>query len=80
MAKDNVKSIHQSRAPSAPIRATAPLPTGESMCLDEDEFSRLIAESAYYKAEQRGFEPGHEIEDWLEAEAEVRASLDSSGG
>lgn len=29
-----------------------------------------IAELAYYKAEIRGFEPGHELEDWLEAEGE----------
>lgn len=29
-----------------------------------------IAELAYYKAESRGFEPGHEMEDWLEAEQE----------
>ena len=31
----------------------------------------MIAEAAYYRAERRGFEPGHELEDWLEAEAEV---------
>ena len=30
-----------------------------------------IAELAYYKAESRGFEPGHELEDWLEAEKEL---------
>jgi len=30
-----------------------------------------IAELAYYKAEKRGFEPGHELEDWLEAEQEL---------
>ncbi|MFA6051488.1 MAG: DUF2934 domain-containing protein [Methylobacter sp.] len=29
-----------------------------------------IAEIAYYKAESRGFEPGHELEDWFEAESE----------
>ena len=29
-----------------------------------------IAELAYYKAESRGFEPGHEFDDWLEAERE----------
>jgi len=29
------------------------------------------AECAYYKAQARGFEPGHEVEDWLEAEAEL---------
>jgi hypothetical protein len=30
----------------------------------------LIAELAYFRARDRGFEPGHEVEDWLEAEAE----------
>ena len=30
-----------------------------------------IAISAYYKSEARGYEPGHELQDWLEAEAEV---------
>jgi hypothetical protein len=29
-----------------------------------------IAELAYFRALDRGFEPGHELEDWLEAEAE----------
>ena len=35
----------------------------------------LIAETAYLRAERRGFEPGHEAEDWLAAEAEVDALL-----
>ena len=30
-----------------------------------------IAEAAYLRAEHRGFLPGCELEDWLEAEAEV---------
>jgi len=29
-----------------------------------------IAELAYFRALNRGFAPGHEVEDWLEAEAE----------
>lgn len=29
-----------------------------------------IAELAYLKAERRGFNPGHDLEDWLEAEKE----------
>jgi hypothetical protein len=33
----------------------------------------MIAEAAYYCAEKRGFEPGHELEDWLEAEAGIDA-------
>ncbi len=37
-----------------------------------DEMDRLdrIATAAYYKAEARGFTPGLDMEDWLEAEAE----------
>ncbi len=31
----------------------------------------LVAENAYFRAERRGFAPGHELEDWLAAEAEV---------
>jgi len=30
-----------------------------------------IRERAYFKAERRGFNPGHELKDWLEAEREV---------
>ena len=35
----------------------------------------LVATAAYYRAEKRGFEAGHELEDWLAAEAEIAASL-----
>ena len=31
----------------------------------------MIEEAAYFRAMKRGFEPGHEIEDWLAAEAEI---------
>src|SRR5262245_28916502 len=36
-----------------------------------EELRKLISEAAYYRAKQRGFEPGHEVEDWVQAEAEV---------
>ena len=39
---------------------------------------QMIAEAAYFRAEARGFAPGHEMEDWLAAEAEVDRLL--SGG
>ncbi len=38
--------------------------------ISPDERQRIIAENAYYRAERRGFEPGHEKEDWLAAEEE----------
>jgi hypothetical protein len=31
----------------------------------------MVHEAAYYRAEKRGFEPGHEVEDWAEAEREI---------
>jgi hypothetical protein len=31
----------------------------------------LIATAAYYRAERRGFLPGHEVEDWLAAERKI---------
>ena len=37
----------------------------------DDERRRLISEAAYYRAQRRGFEPGHEEEDWLEAEKDL---------
>jgi hypothetical protein len=40
-----------------------------------EERERLIARAAYFRAEKRGFAPGHELEDWLQAEAEVDAAL-----
>ncbi len=41
-----------------------------------DEVQRLIAVAAYYRAEQRGFEPGHELDDWIAAEKEVRRRME----
>lgn len=35
----------------------------------------MIAQAAYFRAKRRGFEPGHELNDWLEAEAEVDTAL-----
>ncbi len=32
----------------------------------------MIAERAFSKAEKRGFTGGHEMEDWLEAESEIK--------
>jgi hypothetical protein len=41
--------------------------------LTPEERHRRISELAYRRAQQRGFSPGGEEEDWLEAEREVDA-------
>ncbi|MEO8008698.1 MAG: DUF2934 domain-containing protein [Betaproteobacteria bacterium] len=38
-----------------------------------DEFHQAVALLAYQRAESRNFESGHEMEDWLSAEAEFMA-------
>ena len=40
-----------------------------------EQRAALIAEAAFFRAEKRGFAPGHEVEDWLAAESEVDAKL-----
>ncbi len=47
--------------------ARAPLP--------EEQRHAMIAEAAYYLSERRGFESGHELEDWLLAESEIAAVI-----
>lgn len=37
----------------------------------EEHRLAMIREAAYYKAEKRQFAPGHELEDWAEAEREI---------
>jgi hypothetical protein len=40
--------------------------------ITDDQRHQLIAVAAYRLAEDRNFEPGHETEDWLAAESQVR--------
>ncbi|MCK9394869.1 MAG: DUF2934 domain-containing protein [Methylobacter sp.] len=40
--------------------------------IDKDRFQKMVAERAYCKSEKRGFIGGHEMEDWLEAESEIK--------
>jgi hypothetical protein len=58
------------KATDAAIGAAMPgkIPSGEARY-------RWIAHAAYLHAERRGFAPGHEIDDWLAAEAEFLAAF-----
>ncbi|MFU8789017.1 MAG: sterol desaturase family protein [Methylobacter sp.] len=48
--------------------------TGHAVAVP-DNFDDMIAEAAYYKAEKRGFSPGDELRDWLEAKSEIVRSV-----
>jgi hypothetical protein len=45
------------------------------MIVSESERRRMIETAAYLRAERRNFKAGHELEDWVAAEAEVNSRL-----
>jgi len=57
----------------AAVKHTAAVKHHEAQGLTQDQRHRMIAEAAYYIAEQRNFQGDMALNDWLRAEAEVRA-------
>jgi hypothetical protein len=47
--------------------------------LTDGDREQQIREAAYRRAEQRGFEPGAEIDDWLAAERELDEARGDGG-
>ncbi len=62
MKTSRVQSKASNSSPATSQQQTSSAPGQNS--------AEQIAFAAYLKAEARGFEPGHELEDWLAAEAE----------
>lgn len=63
-------------------RATRPAPAARQMHardpreeFSDEEWYDMVATTAYYLAEARGFEGGSPDEDWYEAEARLREQL-----
>ena len=70
-APERPKRVAKPKTPTAaPVRAQ----------VSEDTRRAMIAESAYLRAERRGFAPGGEVEDWMAAEREVDALLNANMG
>lgn len=61
------------RTESVPVTEIPLASTDINLCSGEDLY-QLVAEAAYYRAEQRDFAPGNEMDDWLAAEQEVLSS------
>ena len=73
--KATSKPDTRAAAPRQPtsVQRAAPMESG-----NPEETRRQIAEAAYYRAKQRGFAPGRELEDWIEAESEVMGRINGS--
>jgi len=59
----------RARRPAPPVPSPKPP--------ESEEREAMIAEAAYFRAEARGFEAGHELEDWLAAEREIDMLLEA---
>lgn len=47
--------------------------------IDRSQLDEMISVAAYFRAEQRGFAPGDELDDWFRAEAEYLYQADTTG-
>ncbi len=63
------------KARTAPELHTSAMIAAASMGIDPDVRRQLVAAEAYFLAERRGFAAGHELEDWVTAEAAVDSRL-----
>lgn len=50
----------------------------QSQQISSEERRRMIAEAAYFRAMQRGFNGGDSLDDWLAAEREINRRLPGS--
>lgn len=66
------------RPAAAIVSAVADAMPDAAFVVAPEARNRMIAEAAYYLAERRGFAPGYELEDWLEAEAEIDSALEAA--
>jgi len=62
-------TIARTRHNFDPLRFSPPLTKAQ------EDRETLIAKAAYFRAQRRNFVAGHEVEDWLAAEAEVEQRL-----
>lgn len=69
------ESVHARPARAVMTAAAEAMRSDGETELTPEERDRMIAEAAYYRAARRGFAPGHELEDWLAAEAEIDREL-----
>jgi hypothetical protein len=72
--------VRQRKAPSSPspTQGTTSSHTAAATHAPLDRYAS-IAQAAYFRSQHRGFKPGHEMEDWLAAEAEVDQRLRGEG-
>jgi hypothetical protein len=79
-ARPKEKSASKPKAMAMPSTGVSSVeagkPTAGTVVAPSDR-QLMIEREAYLRAERRGFEPGHELEDWLAAEHSLGARADA---
>jgi len=79
--RDIESGMAKAQAVKASTRRKAAQPPSNSVVtrsaayIEPEARDAMVAEAAYFRSAHRGFEPGHEVDDWLAAESEIDAAL-----
>lgn len=61
---------------STQLKSTQPSQANPEAPVSTDDRRRMVAEAAYFRALNRGFQGGDINDDWYRAETQIRAALD----
>jgi hypothetical protein len=70
MAKAKTTPNNTKRKASKSLHRNSSMKFNRTAVTDEER-QQLIMQAAYFRSEKRGFAPGAELDDWLQAEAEI---------
>jgi hypothetical protein len=71
-ATKGTKKTAERKTPEARQQGSDPAGAKTSPEVSREERLNMIRTAAYHLAEKRGFQPGAEMDDWLEAERDLK--------
>jgi len=71
--KNSSRPDRKSKDRVASMQSIIEIPSKRTAGMTDQQRYEAIALAAYYLSEARGFEPGHELEDWVNAETQFDA-------
>lgn len=71
------KKVSAPKAEKPAAAKSAPKKAAKKNTVSPEERYHMIATAAYFRAEQRGFAGGYEMEDWISGEAQIDAMLNA---
>lgn len=74
-AKGRARKTVRKTAAEAPAVIAAEKPVANGVAMAPIDRDAMVATAAYFRAVNRSFAPGYELEDWVSAEREIDALL-----